>query len=332
MAKKYFEKAVKYKLSYFEYLTTLAFIYFTGQKVDIAIIETGVGGRFDATNIIKNSLVCIITSIAKDHQEILGNTIKDIAFEKAGIIKKDAYVVCGRLSQAAISVIKDKTRNPYVYGTDFKTLNNTASIYGQQFDYISKNIKLNNIELKLLGKHQVVNASVAVCAIELLNNNGYRLNETCIRMGLKNTIFPGRFDIRKVCTGDKNFKLIIDGAHNIQGFDVFLETFRQLGFSKKKVTFIFAIMKEKKYKYVIRKIVPFVKKVILPKVNNDRAISPDVLEAEFLKHIVQNKIYTADSVEKALSMMDNGETSVCIGSLYLAGEVLTVIYNKSRYN
>jgi dihydrofolate synthase/folylpolyglutamate synthase len=325
LSTKYLEKAIKYKLSYFEYLTALAFIYFESQKIDIAVIETGLGGRFDATNIIKNSLVCIITSIAKDHQEVLGNTIKEIAFEKAGIIKKTANIICGKLPTDAISVIKNKASNLHLYGTDFKSLNNTVSVSGQYFDYISENAKLNNIELKLLGKHQVVNASVAICAIEVLNNSGYYLNETSIRMGLKNTIFPGRFDLKKVCICNKSFELIIDGAHNIQGIGAFLETFKQLGFSKKKIILIFAIMREKKYDYIIKKILPFSKKVILPKINNNRAVSPDILQIEFLKYFTQNKIYIASSVEKALDMIDDGETVMCVGSFYLVGEILKII-------
>jgi dihydrofolate synthase/folylpolyglutamate synthase len=234
LSKKYLERAVKYKLSYFEYLTALSFIYFAEQKANIAVIETGLGGRFDATNVIKKPLVCAITSIAKEHQEILGTEIKKIAFEKAGIIKDNAYVVCGKLPKKAITAVKNKSNNPYLYGKDFKVVNNKSSRDIQKFDYTNTNIELKNIEIRLLGRHQAVNASIAIFAAGLLNKKGYYLSESHIRTGLKNADWQGRFDIRKICSNNKNFELVIDGAHNIHGLNAFFETFEQLGFSKKK--------------------------------------------------------------------------------------------------
>ena len=199
------EKAVKYKLSYFEYLTVLAFIYFAEQKADTAVIETGLGGRLDATNIIEKPLICIITSIAKEHQEILGTSIEKIAFEKAGIIKDSAYVVCGKLPKKAVAVVKNKS-NPYLYGTDFKAVNNKSGRDIQEFNYISRNTEMQNLEIRLLGKHQIINASTALFAAELLNRRGYHLSETHIRTGLKNAIWQGRFDIRKISNNNKKFK------------------------------------------------------------------------------------------------------------------------------
>jgi dihydrofolate synthase/folylpolyglutamate synthase len=325
LLKKYLAKAVKYKLSYFEYLTALAFIYFAEQKVDIAVLETGLGGRFDATNIIKKPLVCVITSIAKEHQEILGDTIRQIAYEKAGIIKRGAYVVCGRLPKEAISVIKSKLEIPYLYGKDFKSFNDKACNLGQRFDYINVNNKIKNIEIKLLGKHQIVNAAAAICVAGLLNKKDYILDETNVRTGLKGAVLPGRFDIKKVTINNKKIEIIIDGAHNIESLNAFVKTFKQLGFAKKQRTFVFAIMKEKKYKYMVKKIAPFAKKIILPHINNSRAINPEVLKAEFLKYIARDKIYIVDSVKSACDMMEDGQTAVSLGSLYLAGEVLATI-------
>jgi dihydrofolate synthase/folylpolyglutamate synthase len=325
LLKKYLGKAVKYKLSYFEYLTAIAFIYFAKQKVDIAVLETGLGGRFDATNIIKKPLVCVITSIAKEHQEILGDTIRQIAYEKAGIIKKGAYVVCGKLPKEAISVIKSKLEMPYLYGKDFKSLNYKVCNFGQRFDYINVNKKIKNIEIKLLGRHQAVNAAVAICVADLLNKKEYFLDEASIRTGLKGTVWPGRFDIKKFTINNKEIEIIIDGAHNAESLNAFVKTFKQLGFAKKQRTFVFAVMKEKKYKYMVKKIAPFAKKIILPYINSTRAINPEVLKAEFLKYVAGNKIYIVDSAKSACAMIEDGETAVSVGSLYLAGESLTAI-------
>jgi dihydrofolate synthase/folylpolyglutamate synthase len=327
LSKKYLERAIKYKLSCFEYLTALSFIYFAEQKADIAVVETGLGGRFDATNVIKKPLICVITSIAKEHQEILGTEIKKIAFEKAGIIKDNAYVICGKLPKEAITAVKSKS-NPYLYGKDFKVANNKSSRDTQKFDYTNTNTELENIEIRLLGRHQTVNASIAIFAAGLLNKKGYYLSEAHIRTGLKNAVWQGRFDIRRIYGNNKNFELVIDGAHNIQGLNVFFETFEQLGFSKKKTIFIFAVMKEKKYKYMVKKVASFAKKVILPQINSDRALNPEVLKKEFSKYITRNKIYTADSVKNACDMISDNETSAVVGSLYLAGEILESIRNR----
>jgi dihydrofolate synthase/folylpolyglutamate synthase len=325
LSKNYLKKAVKYKLSYFEYLTSLAFIYFALQKVEVAVIETGLGGRFDVTNIIKKPLVCAITSIAKEHQEILGNTIEQITFEKAGIIKKNCDIVCGKLPKKAELVIRSKS-NPYFYGKAFKSYNNkTFGVLNQRFDYISKNLNLKNIDINLLGEHQVINASVAVCIAELLSRKCFTLSEADIKKGLKNSVWAGRFDLREVSIDNKKFSLIIDGAHNIEGLNSFFDTFKLLGFANEKKVFIFAAMKEKKYRQMIKKIVPFAEKIILPYIKNNRAINPIDLKDEFSKYISEDKIFVVNSVKEACRMFDYGKVGITIGSLYLAGEVLSVI-------
>jgi len=331
LSKRYLAKALEYNLSYFEYLTSLAFIYFADLKVDIAVIETGLGGRFDATNIIEKPLICIITSIAVEHQEILGNTIEKIVFEKAGIIKKGSYVVCGKLPARAVAEVKNRTK-PYLYGKDFKTVNNRDGVCGQKFDYISKSIELRNIKIRLLGVHQLVNASIAIFAAELLNKKGYYLSKTHIRTGLEETVWRGRFEIEKVIWGDKSFKLIIDGAHNIQGVNAFFRTFERLGFSNEKRLFIFAVMKEKKYEYIVKKIAFFAKRIILLKINNDRALDCSILKREFSKYIGQNEICTVNSLENAYDMIAEGEIVVAVGSLYLAGEILKHISRTKKLN
>jgi dihydrofolate synthase/folylpolyglutamate synthase len=326
--KTYLKAALDCNLSYFEYLTALSFIYFEKQKVDIAVIETGLGGSLDATNVIKKPLVCIITSISKDHQEILGNTIEKIAFEKAGIIKKNASVICGKLPKAAINIIKGRSKENIikVYPKDFKVLNVKASLTGQKFDYISKSLYLKNLQEKLLGKHQAINACVTICALEFLIKNGFtKINFKSIKSGLKNTLWPARFEIKKVNIDNNNLKVIMDGAHNEESLKVFIYTFKQLGFNKNKKVFIFASMKEKNYKFMVKNVSPFAKKIILPKVNNTRSINTDILKEEFLKYIDKRNVFTVKSVRDALDLAKNEKNVICIGSLYLAGEVLANI-------
>ena len=324
---KYLALAQKHKLSCFEYLTAIAFIYFAQKKVKIAVIEAGLGGRFDATNIIKNPLVCVITSIASDHKELLGSTIAKIAFEKAGIIKSGADVVCGNLPKAALNAVKKKSK-PFVLGKDFKAENTKINRLkkSQSFDYSGIEKKINNITLSLLGEYQFQNAAVAACCIEVLNNKSFIVPDKILKQSFFNTRWPARFDLRKAALKDKRINIIIDGAHNEQGINAFTDALNK--FYDKKLCFLFAVMKEKDYKKIIKKIIPYAYKVILVKIQNDRAVEADKLEKEFLKYKFDKKILKADSTAAALDMLSNGETAAVVGSLYLAGEILKNTYNE----
>jgi dihydrofolate synthase/folylpolyglutamate synthase len=328
LSKKYFKKAIYFKLSFFEYLTAIAFIYFNEQKVDIAIIETGLGGRFDATNIIKNTLICVVTSISNEHNDILGDDLDKIFFEKTGIIKNNAFIVCGDLNNFnMVKNIKKKQNISYLYNNDFIAINNKSSLCTQKFDYVSKNIKITNIEIGLLGKYQIINASVAVCVAILLNGKSFFLNEKHIKCGLRNAVIECRFDIKKIRKFNKNYDIIIDGSHNIEGIDMFIKTFIELGFSCKKRSFIFSVMKEKKYKEMIKRIIPFINKVILPNIDNSRSLSQSVLKHEFSKYIDIKNIYIVNNVVDACNMINEYEVAVSIGSLYLAGKILNIFKN-----
>jgi dihydrofolate synthase/folylpolyglutamate synthase len=333
----FLNKARKYDLSYFEYLTAIALIYFVKQKVDIAIIETGIGGRLDATNVIQTPMICVITSIAKDHQNILGTTITNIAFEKAGIIQANSDVICGAISKQILPIFYKCAKNKlYVYNIDFKTINHDYQYnsqldqYSQKFDYINinHNVKIQQLETIMLGQHQIINASTAICATHLLNKKGYYISEKHIRNGIKKTKWHGRFDIINIQINNSKVRLIIDGAHNPHGLNAFFNTFKQLHLEIEKRIFIFAVMKDKEYKIMINITVPFAKEVILPRIRNTRAIEPNILKIEFSKYMAQNNICIADSIHTSLNIKNyNNETVVIIGSLYLVGETLSYIYN-----
>ncbi|MCL2799053.1 MAG: bifunctional folylpolyglutamate synthase/dihydrofolate synthase [Endomicrobia bacterium] len=323
IAQKYIKHAIQCELSYFEYLTAIAFIYFAGQKIDIAVIETGLGGRFDATNVIEKPLGSVITSISFDHKEILGNTIEKIASEKAGIIKKGAFTVCSKVPAAALRVIRGKARNVqsrvYILNKDFFIKNATD----KEFDYhgIEKNIQ--DIKLSLIGKHQFNNAATALCVIELLTKNGYAFSDEKIKKALISAVWNARFDVRKVKFNNRKFELVIDGAHNEEGINAFIETWNNSAYCKKKRSFIFAVMKEKNYKKIAKKIACLADEVILPDLKTDRAVPQNVLKTEFLKYMEdESKIYRAGSVKEALNIIKNKGKAAAVGSLYLAGEIL----------
>ncbi|MDR1196104.1 MAG: hypothetical protein LBL00_06490 [Endomicrobium sp.] len=331
ISEKYLPLAQKCNLTYFEYLTAIAFIYFAQKKVEIAFIETGLGGRFDATNVIKNPLACIITSIAFDHREILGKTISKIAFEKAGIIKKNADVICAKLPKAAFGAIKTKS-NPFVLGYGFKAVN--VNFDGKsrrwKFDYSGLNRNIKNIKLSLRGEHQVANAAVAVCCIEVLSKKGFVINAGALKRSFVKTKWPARFDIRDFKFRNKRLRIIIDGAHNEQAIEAFLDALKL--YEKKKIDFLFAAMREKEYKKTVKKIAACADNIILPKLKNDRAVKTDELKKEFLKYKPHKKIFTVDSISDAFEILKNKRTSASVGSLYLAGEVLKNLNNKDYKN
>ncbi|MDR2192679.1 MAG: bifunctional folylpolyglutamate synthase/dihydrofolate synthase [Endomicrobium sp.] len=325
LSKKYSKAAVKYKLSYFEYLTGLAFIYFSLQKADIAVIETGLGGRFDATNVIKKPLVSIIASIGLDHKEILGNTISKIAFEKAGIIKKNRPVICANLPKSALKIIKQKAK-PYILKKHFsakpsclKTLSGAGK--NQNFDYFGLNANINNVQISLLGNHQIDNAALALCALEVLGGQGYIFKPSKIKKALMKTKWAARLDIRKLPNAAE---ILIDGAHNKQAIEVFIR-FAKSYLQGKKAVFIFAAMKEKEYKKIIAAIVPFAKTVILPYITNQRAVRPEILEKEILKISSKIKTVKTVSVKESLKLLTPSDKNISVGSLYLAGEILKLI-------
>lgn len=330
LSKKYITLAEKYKLSYFEYLTALAFVYFASQKIDVAALEAGLGGRFDATNAIKKPLASIIVSIGADHKEILGNSISKIAFEKAGIIKKGRPAICGDLPSAALKIIRKKA-DVCVLGKDFFAVESKplASFCGgkgvlsksspaiRSFDYYGIKHNLKNIKISLPGAHQIKNAALALRALETLNE----FDSGKIKRALRKTKCPARLDIRKLSNGAE---LLIDGAHNTQAVKVFV-SFAKDYLKGRKAVFIFAVMKEKEYKKIIREILPFAKKIILPDVSNKRAAAPETLEKEIKNLSKGIKTVKNISVREAVGLLKPADKNIALGSFYLAGEILGLI-------
>ncbi|MDR2860592.1 MAG: bifunctional folylpolyglutamate synthase/dihydrofolate synthase [Elusimicrobiota bacterium] len=325
---KYFEKAKEYKLSYFEYLTAAAFIYFCAEEIDIAVLETGLGGRFDATNIVKNVLASIITGISFDHKEILGNTLSEIAYEKAGILKKKAFAISAPLAKPAFEQILKKSK-PYVFGKDFNALNIHRDKEFQYFDYCGINIKLDKLKIAMRGSHQIQNCCLAICCAELLL--GLKLEREALIEAVSNAKWDARFDIRKVLIKDKQIELIIDGAHNEEGIKSFIKTWQDNSYALGKKTFIFAMMKEKNYSKIIKIISPFASKIILPALDNQRAVKTSVLKKEFSKSLKAENIIETDNIESVFKYIKNNEKTAVIGSLYLAGGVLKFLNEGGIY-
>lgn len=327
--KKYANISKKYKLTYFEYITALAFIYFVKNNVDIVVLETGLGGRFDATNIV-TPLVSVITSVDFDHTEVLGNTIKKIAFEKAGIIKENIPVICGNIQIPAINEIKKiakkKNARIYCFNKDFSAKNisyNWKSLT-QKIKYCGLNKNLT-LDYSLLGNSQVYNLATVLCICEILRKILTKIKFNVIKKVCKNIKWAARFDFRKAKINGKKCSFIIDGAHNIQAIKNFLDLYKKSPFNTIKTNLLFAVMQEKDFKTVIKKIAKNFSNVSLLKVNNSRAVNINILRKEFSKYINIRNIYSYDTEKQFFDNIKNNDVYICLGSFYLAGTILNFI-------
>ena len=230
--------------STFETFTILAFEYFIRQKVDIALFEVGMGGRLDATNIVKHPLISVITPISYDHQKVLGNTLGEIAYEKAGIIKNKGIVVVGKQEEEAKKVILDvaKSRNAkvFLYGRDFYADNIRQESNKTLFDFYSRisNVGFKNLEIPLLGTHQAENASISIQTALLLDKMGLSVSHSMIHSGLQKSFWPGRMEIV-----GKDPTIVLDGAHN--GASALALNNALKLFAGKRIIFLFGILKDK---------------------------------------------------------------------------------------
>ncbi len=296
----------------FEVVTAIGLLHFLAQECDYVVLEVGLGGRFDSTNVIPPPLVSVITSISIDHTEFLGDTIEQIAFEKCGIIKSGstAVAVYPDNPQSAIDVIT-KTANeknvPVIFGDKNQISIIAHDIEGTHFTY-----KGTEYEISLLGTHQVYNAVTAITAV-----NCFNIPETAIKNGLKNTKFSGRFEVIS-----KNPLIIIDGAHNLSGV-LALKNALETYFSDKKITLVMGMLKDKEYEKCVAEIATLADTFIATQPENPRALSSFDLETLATKYVDNTKSFTdkMDAVNYAIKHTDKNDVICICGSLYLIGGI-----------
>ncbi len=328
LGKEYYALAKKFKLTFFEFITALAFIYFKEEKIDIAVLETGLGGRFDATNIIKRPAVTVITGIDYDHTDILGDSIAKIAMEKAGIIKEGCPVINGAGRKITLKVVSSTAKRSgseiWIAGRDFKT-KGVKTNWTKCMQYISYCDKFGkiNIQVPLLGKYQVNNAGLAVAAARILDKNGFRLSNAAIKEGLRKSKWPGRFDVRRLRLNGKDRTIILDGAHNPGGIKVFSESFKESVWAEKPFNVIFGVLKDKDYKKIAEEILKLDGKVVIVPVRSARTIDVQDLRKVFLRIDSKHEVSVSGSLREALGQTTG--TTVVVGSLYLVGEALQII-------
>lgn len=300
----------------FEIITAVALQYYMERRCDVVVLEVGLGGRFDSTNIIDTPEVAVVTTISYDHMDRLGDTLPAIAFEKAGIIKPGGDVVLYPQG-AEVEEVFEKActeRGARLHKASFDQLRvHKADASGQVFDAG----RYSRLEIVLLGEHQVRNAAVAVRAVELLGQKGYAISEESIRKGLKNARWAGRLE---VLYQDPYF--LIDGAHNIEGAKA-LRAALDAYFPDKKRIFIVGVLRDKDYMAMLDAVLPGCERVIAVTPGSERAL-PAVELARAAEAYCKN-IQISDTIEEAvrtsMGTAARDEVVCAFGSLYYIGEV-----------
>ena len=313
--------------TYFEQVTAIAISFFSEAKIELAILETGLGGRFDATT-ATNAEIVAITPIDFDHQDILGNTLAEIAAEKAAIIRAGTKVIIGKQKNDALEVVlkrcEDVNISPIIDNCIYSEENSP------EVSFKTRDETYPNINLSLKGEHQFENACTAITLAEILNKEfNFKISRSDIINGLENARHSGRLEFYE--------NILFDGAHNVAGaaaLKKYLVKFQ----SDAKITFVFGAMKDKDTSEIAKILFPLAENLILTKPDNIRSEEPEKLREYAEKFIDQSKIFivptVADAIASAkqitLTYTATRNSFVCVtGSLYLIGEALKMLNNKS---
>jgi dihydrofolate synthase/folylpolyglutamate synthase len=308
------------ELTTFEILTALAFAYFKEKAVDFQVLETGLGGRLDATNVVKPE-VCVITSISLDHTEVLGDTIAKIAAEKAGIIKPGCQVVCAPQKAEALAVIekvcRERGANLIKIGEEVTWRKTKNSDLGQSF-HLKGTKSEYDLTIPLLGEHQLENAAAAVAALEVMRGQAPGISDRSIAIGLAQVNWPGRLQVLQ-----RNPLFVVDGAHNADSARRLREAIKQY-FEFDDVILIVGISQEKDIPGIVAELSSLTSQVIVTHSAHPRAAIAATLVAEFSKLDVNPEVTEdiASAVGLALAKAEQGDLICVTGSLFVVSEVM----------
>lgn len=312
--------------SFFEVVTLIMFQYLADEEVDIALIETGLGGRLDATNVI-TPLISIITTISLEHTAFLGDTLAKVAFEKAGIIKESVPVVVGVKSEEALTVIQEIANERhapcFVLGKDFSVENIVQSANIQLFNYQKANVEMVDVLVKMAGPHQIDNASLAITAILVLRENGaIDISDESIRQALAIAQWAGRFE-------QLSGNIVLDGAHNSEGTAALIQTLKTV-YPHQNYRFIYAALSDKDHANSIALMDSIATSIAFTQIE-----LPNAMHAEKLASLSTNtnKTYSVDwreMVQTVLHQRNDEDIIVITGSLYFIAEIRQWLQGEQR--
>ena len=308
----------------FEMETALAFLYFKEKKCDIVVLETGLGGSLDATNLVTTTAVSVIASISRDHMAFLGDTLAEIAENKAGIIKTGVPVVSMEQEPEAMQVIRrtaEEKGSRLVIISKEEAKNIRYGVEKQKFDY--KQYK--KLEITLAGQYQIANCILAIEALFILSERGFPIKESALREGLKKTVWKGRFSV----IAKKPF-FIVDGAHNEDAAKKLASSVR-FYFTNKKIIYIMGILKDKEYEKIIAQTCQMAEQIITVATPGNARAMPAYELAKAVKEYHPN-VSAADSLEEAVEMSyllaDRDSVIIAFGSLSFLGQLMTIVENR----
>ncbi len=324
-------EGIREGFTYFDFTTALAFDFFADQQVDFAVIETGLGGRLDSTNVFE-PILSIITPISLEHVQILGDTIEAIAGEKAGIIKPRIPVVIGHQNPPALAVLLKRAREmkapALVYGKDFH-----LDSHGQVFSFRRGPWRLDNLRVSLLGHHQQENATTALCAISVLKQRGHDIPDETIRRALAHVSWPGRGELF-TRIDDPTIRLMLDGAHNPQGAEILSRTIRTLSYQHLHV--MIGILGDKDVEAIAERLLSLADHVIAVTPHNERAPEVTTLAQRIRPYLRKGTMLEmADSIAGGLPLasrnLEPDDLLVVTGSLYTVGEARDLIEKDTQW-
>ncbi len=309
------------QLTYFEALTALAFAYFQKKRVDFQVLEVGLGGRLDATNVVANPAVCVVTAISLDHTQILGNTIGEIAREKAGIIKSGCWAVISPQPEEAASVIRDVCREKAAkvvqVGKDVTWHKISGDIHVQSL-VIEGRTDNYQVSIPLAGDFQLENVATAVAALEVLTSEGFAISTVDIAQGLAQVKWPGRFQIMQ-----DHPTVVIDGAHNVASIRRLVNNVKAY-FPHKRVLLVFGTSCDKDIPGIVNELVSLSPQVIVTRASHSRAAPVSTLVAEFAKRGIEPETSNTvgGAISRILSLAEKTDVIGVTGSLFVVSEAL----------
>ncbi|MBN1870355.1 MAG: bifunctional folylpolyglutamate synthase/dihydrofolate synthase [Candidatus Omnitrophica bacterium] len=303
-------------ISFFEVYTVLAIYYFRKRSVDFVVLETGMGGRLDATNTVE-SIIAVITPISLEHTRILGATTAEIAEEKAGIIKNSKQkVVIAPQTPEVKDVLGKRCQTFHIEPLHVEstvTYNKISqNIDGQTFDLTTARAAYKRISLPLIGKHQRENAATSICAIECLQSAGYKISAEAIRTGCENIFWPGRLEV-----AGRDPVVLLDGAHNPASAKVLSETVREI-FGGKKIILVLGVSKDKNKDAIYEELRNISREIILTKANHPRAAALD------------GAVDVAAALKRAKRAASSSDIILVTGSIFVVSEARDILLNGKR--
>jgi dihydrofolate synthase/folylpolyglutamate synthase len=312
-------KMDKMRPSFFEVYTLLACLYFAENRIDFAVYETGLGGRLDATNVVR-PLVSAITPISYEHTDKLGYTLGEIAFEKAGIIKDGSVCVSARQEKEAFETISkvcaERRAKLITVGRDITFEEISSGDDGSVFDVSGISEKYNMLECSLLGTHQIANAALSIGIIESMGSSGVHIPEDAVRKGIKNAVWPGRLEVMS-----RNPTVVLDGAQNRASARALAESVKKI-FRYDKLKLVMGVSRDKDIKGIIEELEPISDSIVLTKSRvSERAEDPKKIAS--LMGACRESIATEsvdEAMDLALSSASNNDLVLVTGSLFVVGE------------